>query len=34
VACFYELKSSNVGRIVGKEDRMVGQHHNYVPCSS
>ena len=24
VACFYELKSSNVGRIVEKSDRMVG----------
>lgn len=24
VACFYELKSSNVGRIVGKVDRIVG----------
>jgi len=24
VACFYELKSSNVGKIVGKQDRMVG----------
>jgi hypothetical protein len=23
VACFYELKSSNVGRIVGKTDRTV-----------
>jgi hypothetical protein len=23
VACFYELKSSNVGRIVGKSDRTV-----------
>lgn len=23
VACFYELKSSNVGRIVGQQDRMV-----------
>ena len=23
VACFYELKSSNVGRIVGREDRIV-----------
>ncbi|KAF1961532.1 hypothetical protein CC80DRAFT_402666 [Byssothecium circinans] len=23
VACFYELKSSNVGKIVGKEDRIV-----------
>ncbi|OAL54566.1 hypothetical protein IQ07DRAFT_640075 [Pyrenochaeta sp. DS3sAY3a] len=22
VACFYELKSSNVGKIVGKEDRI------------
>ena len=25
IACFYELKSSNVGRIVGKQDRIVGQ---------
>jgi hypothetical protein len=24
VACFYELKLSNVGRIVGRLDRMVG----------
>ena len=24
VACFYELKKSNVGRIVGKSDREVG----------
>ena len=24
IACFYELKSSNVGRIVGKQDRTVG----------
>jgi len=23
VACFYELKSSNVGKIVGREDRTV-----------
>jgi hypothetical protein len=23
VACFYELKSSNVGKIVGNEDRIV-----------
>jgi hypothetical protein len=23
VACFYELKSTNVGKIVGKQDRMV-----------
>lgn len=26
VACFYELKASNVGKIVGKEDRIVGLH--------
>jgi hypothetical protein len=25
VACFYELKPSNVGRIVGKTDRTVGR---------
>jgi hypothetical protein len=25
IACFFELKSSNVGRIVGKKDRIVGQ---------
>jgi hypothetical protein len=25
VACFYELKSSNVGRIVGKTNRAVGR---------
>lgn len=24
VVCFFELKSSNVGRIVGKQDRTVG----------
>ena len=24
IACFYELKSSNVGRIVGKQDWIVG----------
>lgn len=24
IACFYELKSSNVGSIVGKQDRTVG----------
>jgi hypothetical protein len=24
IACFYELKSSNVGKIVGKKDRTVG----------
>lgn len=24
VACFYELKTSNVGRIVGMSDRTVG----------
>jgi hypothetical protein len=24
VACFYELKFSNVGKIVGRQDRMVG----------
>ena len=24
VVCFFELKSSNVGRIVGKQDRIVG----------
>lgn len=23
IACFYELKTSNVGRIVGKQDRIV-----------
>jgi hypothetical protein len=26
VACFYELESSNVGRIVGKSDRKVGPY--------
>jgi hypothetical protein len=31
VACFYELKSSNVGKIVGKEDRTVGSEKN---CAS
>ena len=25
IACFFELKSSNVGRIVGKQDRIVGR---------
>ncbi|KAF2138911.1 uncharacterized protein K452DRAFT_233233, partial [Aplosporella prunicola CBS 121167] len=33
VACFYELKSSNIGKIVGKEDRTVSlkeaqSHHS------
>jgi hypothetical protein len=32
VACFYELKSSNVGRIVGKEDRTVGARESYIRC--
>lgn len=32
VACFYELKSSNGGRIVGKADRTVGQHRSYALC--
>lgn len=30
VACFYELKSSNVGRIVGKVDRTVSPEINCV----
>lgn len=30
VACFYELKSSNVGRIVGKQDRTVGSGIDYT----
>ena len=25
ITCFFELKSSNLGRIVGKQDRTVGQ---------
>jgi predicted RNA-binding protein YlqC (UPF0109 family) len=25
IVCFFELKSSNVGRIVGKQDRTVSQ---------
>lgn len=29
IACFYELKSSNVGRIVGKQDRTVGGQEVY-----
>jgi hypothetical protein len=35
IACFYETKSSNVGKVVGKEDRIVrctlhghGSEHN------
>jgi hypothetical protein len=32
IACFYELKSSNVGRIVGKQDRTVGTRESYVGC--
>jgi hypothetical protein len=31
VACFYELKSSNVGRIVGKTDRTVGRERTMHP---
>ena len=30
VACFYELKPSNVGRIVGKVNRTVGSRIDYV----
>ena len=30
VTCFYELKSSNVGGIVGKVDRTVGLGHRYT----
>ena len=30
VTCFYELKSSNVGGIVGKFDRTVGLGHRYT----
>ena len=30
VACFYELKSTNVGKIVGKKDRIV----RYLPSLS
>lgn len=29
IACFYELRSSNVGSIMGKENRTVGAR-NYV----
>jgi len=31
VACFYELKSSNVGKIVGKEDRIVSLGKESAP---
>jgi methionine synthase II (cobalamin-independent) len=30
IACFYELKSSNVGRIVGKQDRTVGVKERHM----
>ena len=30
VACFYELKPSNVGRIVGEANRTVGSRIDYV----
>jgi hypothetical protein len=30
VACFYELKSSNVGQIVGKSERIVGARERSV----
>ncbi len=32
VACFFELKSSDVGAIVGKSSTKVHQHRSYV-CS-
>lgn len=32
VACFYELKSSNVGRIVGNQDRTVSLKEDCVLC--
>lgn len=34
IACFYELKSSNVGKIVGKEDRTVGAQERYSKVKS
>jgi len=35
VSCFYELKSSNVGAIVGKQDRVVchGKSQSYAKLS-
>jgi hypothetical protein len=33
VACFYELKSSNVGTIVGKENRLVCSVEGCKPCT-
>jgi hypothetical protein len=30
VACFYKLKSSNVGKIVGKQDRTVSSEWIYI----
>ena len=33
VTCFYELKSSNVGTIVGKENRMVYSVEGCKPCT-
>ncbi|KAF2801232.1 hypothetical protein K505DRAFT_381015, partial [Melanomma pulvis-pyrius CBS 109.77] len=30
IACFYELKATNVGRIVGKQDRTVGAEECYM----
>ena len=32
VACFYELKSSNVGQIIGNSDRTVGAQEWSVRC--
>lgn len=34
IACFFELKSSNVGRIVGGQDRTVGVEDCYPWCEA
>jgi hypothetical protein len=33
IACFYELKSTNVGKVVGKSDRTVGHLPLSYVCS-
>jgi hypothetical protein len=30
VACFYELKSTNVGKIVGQQDRTVSSRDSFM----
>jgi hypothetical protein len=33
VACFFELKASNVGKIVGKQDRTVCPYTEHIYCT-